>query len=379
MRGVDSELATSLVEALPEALIVTRADGTVEAVNRAAEALLGYTVDEVIGESVTLFLPPQARQRADVITWLKRWGDDPEPLQWQFIHLTGRTKQNDDLRLSVRVARVERDDGPLYAITLRDVRKDLEQLAELRHQNLLTARILAISDDAIFTMDGDYRISYLNHSAELLFGYGADELLGEPLSRLLPDRFRDAHTRHIEAFRRGTDPSRLMGQRGEIVGLTKDGREVPLEASITKVTIEGEPHFSAHIRDITERKRAEEALKVSEARFRAMFENALEAIALLDPSGTVLELNESARGLLKGSATAVGAEFWELPWWPEVTKEASAGLRSAFERAVAGETYRVRTSPDGKTELDFSLIPVESDGEVRLVIAEARDITQLLS
>jgi PAS domain S-box-containing protein len=379
MRGVDAELATSLVEVLPEALIVTRPDGTVEAVNRAAETLLGYEAEEVVGESVTLFLPPQARQRADVVAWLKRWGDHPEPLQWQYIHLTGRTKQNEDLRLSVRVARIDRGDQPLYAITLRDVRKDVEQLAELRHQNLLIARILSISDDAIITIDGEHRINYLNHSAEELFGYGADELLGEPLSRLLPGRFHGAHAQHIEAFRRGTEPSRLMGQRGEIVGLTKDGREVPLEASITKVTIEGEPHFSAHIRDISERKRAEDALKASEARFRAMFENALEAIALLDRSGKVLELNESARGLLRGSAAAIGAAFWDLPWWPEVTDEARQGLERAFERAVGGETYRVRTSPDGKTELDFSLIPVKSDGEIGLVIAEARDITHLVS
>ncbi|MEJ2131959.1 MAG: PAS domain S-box protein, partial [Gammaproteobacteria bacterium] len=183
MRGVDAELATSLVEVLPEALIVTRPDGTVEAVNRAAETLLGYEAEEVVGESVTLFLPPQARQRADVVAWLKRWGDHPEPLQWQYIHLTGRTKQNEDLRLSVRVARIDRGDQPLYAITLRDVRKDVEQLAELRHQNLLIARILSISDDAIITIDGEHRINYLNHSAEELFGYGADELLGEPLSR----------------------------------------------------------------------------------------------------------------------------------------------------------------------------------------------------
>lgn len=379
MREVDPQLATSLVEALPEALIVTRPEGTVVAVNRAAEVLLGYDEDEVVGQSVTTFLPAQARQRADVVAWLKRWGDHPEPLQWRYIHLTGRTKDGEDLRLSVRVARVGSDENPLYAITLRDVRRDLEQLAELRHQNLLTARILAISDDAILTIDGNHHISFFNRSAEALFGYRSDEVTGQSLSVLLPERLRSSHAERIEEFHRGTQPSRLMGERGEIVGLTKDGREVPLEASITKVTIEGEPHFSAQIRDITERKRAQDALKASEARFRAMFDNAFEAIALLDPAGKVLELNESARSLLTGDVSAVGVAFWELPWWPQVTDEARTGLRNAFEHALGGELYRVRTSPDGKTELDFSLIPVESDGAVRLVIAEARDITQLLS
>lgn len=379
MREVDPRLATSLLEALPEALIVTRPDGTVVAVNPAAETLLGYDADEVVGASVTTFLPPQARQRADVVAWLKRWGDHPEPLQWQYIHLTGRTKDGDDLRLSVRVARVGVDE-PLYAITLRDVRRDLEQLAELRHQNLLTARIIAISDDAILTVDADQRIVAFNHSAEELFGYRADEVTAKPLTLLLPERFRSAHGEHIEAFRRGTEPSRLMGERGEIVGLTKDGREMALEASITKVTIEGSAYFSAHIRDITERKRAREALEASEARFRAMFDNAFEAIALLDPSGAVLELNAAAKALLRSDVASVAdARFWDLPWWPEATPELRTNLRSAFEQALGGETYRVRASPDGKTELDFSLIPVKSATRVDLVIAEARDITQLLS
>ncbi|NIR60385.1 MAG: PAS domain S-box protein, partial [Gammaproteobacteria bacterium] len=118
---------------LPEALLLIRPDGEVSFLNAAAEALLGYPRAEVIGRPVTMLLPADARQRVDVAAWLARWGEHPDPEQWRYLHLQGRTSDGSDLRLAVRVGRFAAGDPPLYAVTFRDVSETLRDHAEWKH------------------------------------------------------------------------------------------------------------------------------------------------------------------------------------------------------------------------------------------------------
>jgi PAS domain S-box-containing protein len=283
----------------------------------------------------------------------------------------------------VRVARLARPE-PLYLVTMRDVTAEQREHQDVKHAYLVISRILAIADDAIVNVDASRKVTFFNRKAEALFGYRAEEILGQPLDRLLPERFRAGHRAHVDAFEHGKAPSRLMGERGEIVGLTRSGEEIPLEASITKVFIEGDPTFSAHLRDIRARKAAERALVASEQRFRTVFDHAMEAIALLDPGGRVLELNAATQALLGGGVEAVGRRFWELPWWPEslsgaARSEARRGVEETIRRAGAGEEIRLRTEltdARGATRvIDFSLRPVRTGADVIAIVAEGRDIT----
>ena len=125
--------------------------------------------------------------------------------------------------------------------------------------------ILEIADDAIVSVDSDQRIVLFNHGAEKVFGYTAAEVMGEPLDRLLPQRFRHAHRHHIEAFAVSPELARSMGQRREVYGCRKDRSEFPAEASISKLHLGGEVVFTVILRDITERKRTVEELRRSEA------------------------------------------------------------------------------------------------------------------
>ncbi|MEA5471745.1 PAS domain S-box protein [Spirulina sp. 06S082] len=124
--------------------------------------------------------------------------------------------------------------------------------------------ILAIADDAIISINTQQKITVFNCGAEKIFGYTQEEILGCPLSILLPDRFTNSHQHHIGQFSQGTSKARKMGERSKIIGRRKNGEEFPAEASISMLEIDGEKIFTTILRDISDRQRAEEQLQRSQ-------------------------------------------------------------------------------------------------------------------
>jgi len=201
-----------LLDALPEAALILAPDGCIRYLNRAATELLGHERSELEGEPVSRIIVAQSGQRIDTVAWLTRWAEQPNADQLRYLTLTGRTRSGQHLRLSVRVARLDRPDR-LYVVTMRDVTAEQREHQDVKHAYLVVSRILAIADDAIVNVDHEQRITFFNRKAESLFGYRAEEVLGASLDRLLPMRYRAAHSGHIAAFQRDKAPSRLMGAR----------------------------------------------------------------------------------------------------------------------------------------------------------------------
>src|ERR1035441_3160856 len=96
----------------------------------------------------------------------------------------------------------------------------------------LVASILSLAADGIICIDGEQRITFFNEGAANIFGFTPDEMLGQPLTALLPARFRSRHAAHLESFRESHVKARRMGERSQIVGLRKSGEEFPAEAAI---------------------------------------------------------------------------------------------------------------------------------------------------
>lgn len=136
----------------------------------------------------------------------------------------------------------------------------LDTQAELRLAESQIATILAIAADAIISLNEQMRIMVFNDGASAMFGYTKDEIIGQPLELLIPERFRATHHGHVASFADSPVASRRMGERQEIFARRKDGSEFPAEASIAKQEIGGRRIFMVVLRDVTERKRAQAVL-----------------------------------------------------------------------------------------------------------------------
>jgi len=135
--------------------------------------------------------------------------------------------------------------------------------AEEAHRNAETqlAGTVAIATDAIISIDAARRISLYNWGAERIFGYTADEVLGQSLDMLLPEDLRHRHAREIAQFATSSQTARRMGERAAIVGRRKNGEIFPAEASISRYMTAGQWTFTVIMRDITDRRRTEDGLR----------------------------------------------------------------------------------------------------------------------
>src|SRR5262249_45368079 len=127
-----------------------------------------------------------------------------------------------------------------------------------------SARLTGIVDsamDAIITADEKQRIVLFNRAAEQIFRCAAADAVGQPLDRFIPERFRYAHRQHVQDFGQTGVTNRSMYRPGTLWALRSDGQEFPIEATISQVETAGQKLFTVILRDITERKETEEALR----------------------------------------------------------------------------------------------------------------------
>ena len=143
------------------------------------------------------------------------------------------------------------------------------------------AGILAIAGDAIISIDANHQITLFNEAAERLFGYLRAEILGKPIDLLIPTKFRATHQLHILRFASGREIARRMADRKEVLGIRKNGEEFPTEASISKFKSGGEWVYTIVMRDVTERKRAEERQRALAAELDHRVKNVLASVTAI--------------------------------------------------------------------------------------------------
>lgn len=179
----------------------------------------------------------------------------------------------------------------------RDPQKQSPAEAALALADARARAILETAIEGIITIDADGVIIDFNPAAQAIFGYRAAEIIGRNVNLLVPEMHRGRHDGYIDRYLE-TGEQRFLGVIREVEGRRKDGQVFPMEISVGEVRAGTMHSFTAIVRDISERREAEEALRQSEERFRSIFEHASVGMALVAPDGRWLQVNRALTGIV---------------------------------------------------------------------------------
>lgn len=239
--------------------------------------------------------------------------------------------------------------------------------------------IVALAADAIVSTDGEQRIVFFNRGAEEIFGYEAREVLGSPLDVLLPERSAAAHReRYMPVFARSGDTSRRMAERSEVYGRRKSGEEFPAEVAISRMVVDGELRFTAILRDVSERRRTERALRESEELFRTAMVWSPIGMAIRALDGRWMAVNRALCRLVGYSEEELHRlSFQEISHPDDVEPDVELALEMLDGRRQGYAREKRYIHRDGHVVwalLAVTLVRAQG-GEPRFFITQMKDIT----
>jgi diguanylate cyclase (GGDEF)-like protein/PAS domain S-box-containing protein len=231
--------------------------------------------------------------------------------------------------------------------------------------------------DAVITIDEDQRIVLFNPAAEELFGVRADAVIGERIDRFIPARHRESHAEQVREYGRTGSTLRSAHAPAEVMAVRANGEHFPTEATISRDIVDGAPLFTIILRDVGERKRAAEALRRGEERFRALVQHGSDVVTVTDAEGRITYVSPSVTRVL-------GYQPEELLGMPGFDKAHAGDLATVTEQVSAAvgapqgsATFELRVRhKDGSWRwIEVVMTNMFHDPSVAGMVLNARDIT----
>src|SRR5580700_3949254 len=298
-----TSLLAAIVDSSDDAIVSKKLDGTITSWNHGAERLFGYKAEETVGQPITLIIPWERRsEEEDILRRLAR-GKRVDHFETVCNRKDGATV---DVSLTISPIR----DAAGRVIGASKVARDITERKQAERALSEQARLLDLSNDAIFVRDAGDHVTYWNKAATELYGFTRKEALGRVTHEILQTQFPE----HLEKI--NEQLHRDGNWNGELVHTRKDGTKVIV---MSRWVLDREANGSARCiletnNDITQAKRTEKALRDSEERFRAIVETTPECVKLVSADGTLLHMNKPGLEMVgaRSADEVVGKNVYDL-------------------------------------------------------------------
>jgi PAS domain S-box-containing protein len=250
----------SVMESAIDAIISGDVSGRIRSWNSAATVLFGFTEKEALGQPIELIIPERFRARHQEGLHRVAAGG-PHHVIGRTVELAALHKSGHEFPVELSLATWFLDDERYFTGIIRDISE--RKQAEQKFRSVTESAY-----DAIISADHTGRIISWNNAATRILGYTREEAVDRQLELIIPERFHEPHREGMQRVTEGGE-SRVIGRTVELFARTKQGDEVPIELSLSTWAVREERYYTGIIRDIRERKEAEETLRLSEQRLRA--------------------------------------------------------------------------------------------------------------
>lgn len=333
----------NIFENANDVIYVHDLEGNYLSVNAAAERVFGYTREEALTMNLRQIVAPDHVEGA--LRQLNRKIGGAAQTSYEMDCVA---KDGGRITLEINSCVIRNGNEPVAVQGIaRDVTERKKAEADLRESEEKFRTVTETASDAIVTVDERGIISFANAAATKIFGHSREEMIGRNLTMLMPERFRDAHTRGMARYLKAGTRT-IPWKAVELPGLHREGHELHLELSFAEFSRRGRRYFTSVIRDVSDRIKAQQALKESESRFRDLFENANDIMYAHDLKGRFTSLNragERITGYSRSEALAMRISDVvaprSMPMAQEMTRRKIVGdMPSSYEIEIVAKNGR---------------------------------------